>query len=374
MTGTRGRVAGPSAVPGEATTGPRGVGGWRRRFVLAGVGIVVVAAVAVMVTSRSSDDEPLARLAVLDRSVNVRPSSIAAFGPASTGRPLSVGDTIRTDRQGRAQVDYTDGSLTRLDRATTFVVEELARADRPAALRVRVDLGRTWNEVADLTTSGERFQSATTNAVATVRGTVFMADQSRRGLSTFAVAEGTVEVVTRTGVRILLHAGERVTVLPDGTLGPLETVVFAQLASQDEWIRFNLQHSTGVAGSTTTTAAPMTTSSTLSTGTTTAGAGPTTTAAARSTTTRGTGTATTVPTSNSTSGATTLPTTVSTTTTGAPTSTTTTTTDPTGGGTTTTTATTTTTTTAPPPTTSTTDPTGGGQTTTTTTTIPRRGG
>src|SRR5205085_12304196 len=97
------------------------------------------------------------------------------------------------------------------------------------------------NEVAELTTSGERFQVSTSNAVATVRGTVFTVDRLADGVSVFAVAEGLVEVVTSTGARILLRAGERVTVLADGTLGPVQQVSFEDLRRVDEWIRFNLE-------------------------------------------------------------------------------------------------------------------------------------
>ena len=193
-----------------------------------------------MLLSGGDDDGPLARLAVLDPSVAVQARSASAFAPASSGHSLAVGDTVRTDALGRAQVDYAEGSLTRLDRNTTFVVERLAEAERPDPLAVRVDLGRTWNEVAELTTSGERFQVSTSNAVATVRGTVFTVDHFADGTSVFAVEEGLVEVVTSTGARILLRAGDRVTVFPDGTLGPVQKVSFEDLSRVDEWIRFNL--------------------------------------------------------------------------------------------------------------------------------------
>ena len=216
--------------------------GTRRRLVIAaGVAAAVAIVLALLVPGGDDENGPLARLAVLDPSVAVQARSAGSFGAASSGHALVVGDTVRTDALGRAQIDYAEGSLTRLDRNTTFVVERLTKAERPDPLAVRVDLGRTWNEVAELTTSGERFQVSTSNAVATVRGTVFTVDRLADGVSVFAVAEGLVEVVTSTGARILLRAGERVTVLADGTLGPVQQVSFEDLRRVDEWIRFNLE-------------------------------------------------------------------------------------------------------------------------------------
>ena len=295
------KLAGSSSEPSGSSAEPA-AGRWRRRPLVIGLGVLAAAALAAALFVRTGDNDTVARLAVLDPSVNVQPRAATGFAPASTGRSLSIGDAVRTDSRGRAQIDYAEGSLTRLDRDTTFVVEKLAASQRPDPLAVRVDLGRTWHEVADLTTSGERFQVGTSNAVATVRGTVFTVDCTPQQVCTFAVEQGLVEVVTRTGARILLRAGESVTVAPDGTLGPVQQVSFQELAVRDEWIRFNLQFRGP--GTTTTTSRPTTTSSTTATTTST-----TTTAAPTTTTT-----ASTVPTTP----ASTVPTTAGTATTTGP--------------------------------------------------------
>lgn len=282
MAGTGGGSAGSSPLTRDAG----GVTKGRRRRVrtlMIGGGVIAVGATAAVLLSRQGGgDGSLARLAVIDHSVSVQGRAAASFATGATGDALAAGDTIRTDDDGRAQLDYAEGSLTRLDRNTTFVVTKLASARHPSPLDVRVDVGRTWHEVAALTSSGERFEVTTSNAVATVRGTVFTVDCSVEQRCVFSVVEGSVEVVTRTGARVLLYAGESVTVLPDGTLDRLVPVSFDALRQSDEWIRFNLEFSRAA---TSTTTAPGAVTSTTTAGPTTSTLAPPTTASGRRPTT-----------------------------------------------------------------------------------------
>jgi hypothetical protein len=110
----------------------------RVRRVLVGILIagVLGAIVSIAVLSRT-DDRSLAELRIRDDSVDVRGGG-SAFRGGIEGQRLAVGDSIRTNSQGQAQIDYFDGSLTRLDSNTIFVIRELA--DAPASRRVSLEL------------------------------------------------------------------------------------------------------------------------------------------------------------------------------------------------------------------------------------------
>ena len=64
--------------------------------------------------------------------------------------PVAVGDGVRTDDTGYAEVVYVDGSLTRLDVNTEFEVVELTDDAGVSSTRTSMELGRTWHLVTTL--------------------------------------------------------------------------------------------------------------------------------------------------------------------------------------------------------------------------------
>src|SRR5687768_1878621 len=57
--------------------------------------------------------------------VKIRAKGEDKFVKVSDTKPASIGDVVRTGVNGLAQIDYPDGSYTRLDHGTKFVVEKL---------------------------------------------------------------------------------------------------------------------------------------------------------------------------------------------------------------------------------------------------------
>jgi FecR-like protein len=174
-----------------------------------------------------------ARLTVRNTAVDVKRASDSAFAPGKTGASFDVGDSFRTDATGFAQLDYPDGSLTRLDVSTTFTLTKLASGAGRRSISGKLDVGRTWNRVAKVTTSGG-FEVATSNAVAAVAGTTFIVSCSPTQECVFSVVEGTVVVTTKSGKSLTLHTGESVTVSADGNLGPIGRLDFS-----GGWVRKN---------------------------------------------------------------------------------------------------------------------------------------
>lgn len=160
--------------------------------------------------------EAMAALAVIDTRADHRPVTATVFEEADDGLPLEMGDAVRTDATGFAEIVYADGSLTRLDGDTTFTVLALDGDVTVPEIETRLDGGRIWNRVNSVTAQRGRFEVETSVGVATVRGTAFGIECIEPGECTFTVTEGVVVVITPDGQEIEIAAGEAVTIGIDG--------------------------------------------------------------------------------------------------------------------------------------------------------------
>lgn len=176
----------------------------------------------------------VADLGILADEVAARDAGASEFVPAQDGTSLDVGDAVQTDDAGRAQLTYGDGSLTRIDKDSVF--EVVALTLEPLKAQLKLDAGRVWNRVQDLTETQGSFEVETPVATAAVRGTAFTVACVRDDdACTFSVAEGLVEVTTISDIQVDVAAGESVTVLADGSI---EGVV--ALTDDDDWTAENL--------------------------------------------------------------------------------------------------------------------------------------
>jgi hypothetical protein len=183
--------------------------------------------------SSASSEAIAAQLKIRDEAARVRERA-GAFAPASDGQDLAVGDTVRTNGTGFVQVDYPDGSLTRLDSNAEFTLVDLSTTDKAQRVTGKLDGGRAWSNVEKITSSTGRYELETPVATASVRGTQFDTDCTAADDScTFTVIDGTVAVTPTGGDTILLQAGEALTVTPDGNTSTPPP------ATPDPWISKN---------------------------------------------------------------------------------------------------------------------------------------
>src|SRR6266545_1134383 len=149
-----------------------------------GVAVLTAVTAAILVyfllSSGPARAKQFATLGILQGSVEVQRGSTGPFSEGHEGQSLSEGDTIRTGDDGRAEISYFDGSLTRLDFNTTYKLQELATLKNAASSK-RIfgtqSTGRTWSRVTKLADSQSRFQVKTPTATASVRGTTFAVQQ-----------------------------------------------------------------------------------------------------------------------------------------------------------------------------------------------------
>lgn len=210
----------------------------RRRAVVAAITWATVLMTGILagvaVPSVASAKTAVAELHVLDRaaavSTKAKPS---AFKPVATKTTLAIGDTVKTNATGFAEVDYPDGSLTRLDATTKFTVTALGGT---GPTKATLSQGEVWSEVQQATGSTPSFEIATPGAIAAVRGTAFAVSCASDTSCLFGVVDGTVDV-TANGQTVSVPAGQQVGVDSSGALSagaPLDlTVWIAQNQDQD---------------------------------------------------------------------------------------------------------------------------------------------
>lgn len=180
-----------------------------------------------------------ATLKIRDQAAALRTQASSAFAPARDGQGLAVANTVRTNGTGFAQVDYRDGSLTRLDANAQLTLTDLSTAQQAQRVVAKLDGGRAWSRVKKITSSQGRYEIDTAVASASVRGTTFTVDCTPPdGSCIFTVIDGVVTVTPHGGTPVDVHAGESVTVHKDGKLTHDPAQTPAQFA-QVPWIAKN---------------------------------------------------------------------------------------------------------------------------------------
>ena len=203
-------------------------------FVLA----LLLVGVVLIFSGGAASAKQVATLRIAEGTVDVQRGS-DGFQPAGQGQALREGDIVRTGSDGRASVEYFDGSLTRLDYATTFALVTLETLNNEAGSKV-IDAdqlnGNSYHRVAELADAESRFEVETPTATASVQGTVY-AVIIDAGTTTIAVIEGSVATSGDAG-SVSVPAGKMVIVGTDGSLGSVQDI--SQELLEGDWLSYNL--------------------------------------------------------------------------------------------------------------------------------------
>jgi hypothetical protein len=123
--------------------------------------------------AKSSSTSTLATLKVTADQVQVKAKGKSDFAAAKDGQVLHQGDSIKTDADGRAEIDYTDGSLTRLAGSTYFTISKLTNDRGGRQTQGTLSVGETWNRAAKVSETGS-FEVKAGGTTAAVEGTAFV--------------------------------------------------------------------------------------------------------------------------------------------------------------------------------------------------------
>jgi hypothetical protein len=142
---------------------------------LVAVASLAIAGSGVAHAAKPSDqsDTVLATLKIRAEGVEVKAKGDTTYAEGEDGQPLQQGDAIKTDATGRAEIAYTDGSLTRLAESTEFKITKLTDEKGARQTQGTLSVGSTWNRAAKVSESGE-FSIKAGGATAAVEGTAFV--------------------------------------------------------------------------------------------------------------------------------------------------------------------------------------------------------
>ena len=147
--------------------------GARRLVAMFAIG-TAVALTPVVAGSPAGAADSLASLKITADNVQIKPKGKTTFVAAKDGMSLKQGDTIKTDANGRAEIDYTDGSLTRLAGSTVFALSKLTDDRGGRQTQGTLSVGETWNRAAKVSETGS-FEVKAGGTTAAVEGTAFVA-------------------------------------------------------------------------------------------------------------------------------------------------------------------------------------------------------
>jgi FecR-like protein len=206
----------------------------------------VVLAAFLIITAGPATAKEFATLHPLEGAVEVQRGQ-GAFSAGSEGQTLQAGDTVRTGTDGRTEIEYFDGSITRLDHDTSFRLRELASYPDTTGSKIiegEQSEGRTFERVTELTDSKSRFDVDTPTATASVRGTEYVLTTHPDGSTEIWVlpddqpGTSSVVLILDDGTEIIVSEGQGVIVHPDGSAEGPFTLTAEQL--EDGFIHFNV--------------------------------------------------------------------------------------------------------------------------------------
>ena len=137
------------------------------------VSALFAGALAMMAPAAGAADA-LANLKITADNVQVKAKGKSTFTEAKDGQARKQGDTIKTDPSGTAEIDYTDGSITRLANSTVFTISKLTSEKGGRQTQGTLSVGETWNRAAKVSETGS-FEVKAGGTTAAVEGTAFVA-------------------------------------------------------------------------------------------------------------------------------------------------------------------------------------------------------
>ena len=142
-----------------------------------------------------------------------------AYASALTGTQVQAGDSVKTDKKGRASIQLPDGTLTRLasDTELTLDAAHFTKSGTLHDAKITEKVGRTLTSVQHLV-AGATFQVAGQSAVASVRGTKFEVFIKPDGTMIVKLFEGELDFDGKNHVH--LTSGQQATADPLGNIGP----------------------------------------------------------------------------------------------------------------------------------------------------------
>src|SRR5919201_1477658 len=179
--------------------------------------VLAVAGVVFLPNAANAGARAPASVLVFAQTVQSKHGS-AGYAPARSGEVLSAGDSLKTVNLGRAAIQFSDGSLTRLAPGTEVTVDQaqLQKSGALGQVSLTQRAGRTLSTVQRLINGGG-FKVNGNSTSAEVRGTRFEVFLAPDSSVVFKLFNGRLKVTAPRG-SVTLTDAQQVTVNPQGQL------------------------------------------------------------------------------------------------------------------------------------------------------------
>ncbi len=174
-----------------------------KKFLMLGLAISLSTSLSDVAYSNSSN----AVITSLHNRVQAKTAERPVWRKASLDFSLQGGDSLRTGFGSRAEVRYSDGTVSRVGSNTVIRVSEHSenRTD------VKLVVGKLWLKV---TKGNGRLKIQTPSAIASVLGTEVLVTNDENDVSHVTTLDGLVEVTSNLGDKQLVKPGEWVEIAP----------------------------------------------------------------------------------------------------------------------------------------------------------------
>lgn len=178
----------------------------------------------------------------LEGSVLIQAKGKAIALPARTGMELKAGDRIITGKDGKVEISFDDGSITRVAPNSRIDFEKLSQDETQGTTTtvINTNWGKIWNKVQHLINKNSRFEVNTPSAVAGVRGTEYAVHVERLNTQV-RVYRGKVGVKSQknnAGNETLVDPHMQAEVTEEGAL--TQQADSLDVMAVDEWEKDNL--------------------------------------------------------------------------------------------------------------------------------------
>ena len=172
----------------------------------------------------------LATLKIQIPKVTIKAQGKSKYVAAKDGQVLHEGDAIQTDVGGRAEINYTDGSLTRLSPSTSFKITKLTSKRGGRQTQGTLGVGETWNRAAKVSESGS-FEVKSGSTTAAVEGTAFVFSCVKQGKHKICTVIGVVDTVrvTTPGGGIAELGPGKIVLVTDDVPGSVGTLTYEEM-------------------------------------------------------------------------------------------------------------------------------------------------
>lgn len=168
---------------------------------------LITALSTLSITSEAYSTSGMATITSMHNRVQEKTSSNPSWHKSQIKSILHAGDSIRTGSLSRAEITYSDGTVTRIGPHTVMRVSE------HSAQRTNLKLitGKLWLKVSK---GNGRLQIQTPTATAAVLGTELLVTNDENDISHVTTLDGLVEVTGSEGDKMLVKPGEWVEIAP----------------------------------------------------------------------------------------------------------------------------------------------------------------